>query len=139
MKSLKVIIGYLTEEELKTCIECIARFKNLLELQILFKLIITEANLDYLSLIGQKCTKLLKLELNIDNEIPISERFFDIFTQFKAIMKLKINLSETTVLKGSIESLKHCKQLNDLQVMGFGSYRRLLYKHYIICSETKVP
>ena len=120
MKSLKVIIGYLTEEELKTSIECIARFKNLTELQVLFKLVITEVNLDCLSQIGQKCTKLLKLELNIDNEIPISDRFFDVFTHFKAIMKLKINLSETTVLKGSVESLKHCKQLNDLQVMGSG-------------------
>ena len=69
-----------------------------------------------LSLIGQKCNKLLKLDFSIDEDVQISDRFFDIFKEFKAIKKLKINLDANEVLSGSVECFKHCKQLNDLHI-----------------------
>ena len=70
---------------------------------------------DCLSLIGQKCNKLLKLDLNIKDCIPISDNFFALFYKFKAIKKLKIKLPKR-VLSGSVECFKHCKQLNDIDI-----------------------
>ena len=53
----------------------------------------------------------MKLDFSIDEDVQISDRFFDIFKEFKAIKKLKINLDTNRVLSGSVESFKHCKQL----------------------------
>ena len=113
IKRFDVRFGNLTEEELKTCFECIARFENLKELRVDLGLIVTtQAIGDCLSLIGRKCTKLLKLDL-----CPIFDRFFTTFSEFKAIKKLKIALSHNTVLSGSVESFKHCTQLYDIDIV----------------------
>ena len=117
MKILNIIISYLTAEELKTSIECIARFENLKELKLyLFNLYDSEPIDNCLSLIGQKCNKLLKLDLSICPYVSISNRFFRIFSEFKSIKKLKIKSSQNTVLLGSVECFKHCKQLNDIDI-----------------------
>ena len=75
-------------EELKTCIECIARFENLKELELDF---INFEGIqpidDCLSLIGQKCNKLLKLDLSIFSSDPITDRFFDALSEFEVIKK----------------------------------------------------
>ena len=118
MKTLNVTLYNLTAEVLKTCFNCISRFENLRQLT----LCITDSEnitqpIDVcLSLIGQKCTKLLKLDLEMDYFVPISDRFFDVFTQFKAIKKLKIQYPLGIELNGSIECFKHCKQLNDIDI-----------------------
>ena len=70
-----------------------------------------------LKLIGQKCTKVLNLDLGIDEEVPITDRFFDVFTHFKAIKKLRIDLPNETVLSGSVECFKHCKQLYNIDII----------------------
>ena len=117
MKTLNLWFYCIRIEELKTCIEYISRFENLKELKInIQSMRTTEPIDDCLSLIGQKCNKLLKLELTIDKEVPISDRFFTSFTKFKAIKKLKINLPKNTVVKGSVECFKHCKQLKKLHI-----------------------
>ena len=111
---------YLSDEELKTCIDCISRFENLNLLTLYFYVYrseTTEPIDDCLSLIGQKCTKLLKLNLIIiNNSVPMSDRFFYIFTIFKSLKYLKIHLWTKTVLSGSVECFKHCKQLNDIDI-----------------------
>ena len=114
LKKLDIDLALNTEEELKTCIECIARFENLKQLKLKLKLSeITEPIDDCLSLIGQKCNKLLKLDLYIDCH-PISDRFFASFSEFKRIEELNVIFLTDSVMKGSIESLKHCKQLKHL-------------------------
>ena len=122
IKTLDVIFKDMSYEELKTCIDYICRFENLKELKL--KLMfdgITEPIDDCLSLNGQKCTKLLKLELIITDTVLISDRFFTIFTQFKAIIKLKITLWNEIVLSGSVECFKHCTELKHLII----DYRKL--------------
>ena len=123
MKTLNVILVFMTTEELKTCFECIARFENLKELKLEFKQLNFKQPIDdCLSLIGQKCNKLLKLDLSIDNSVPISDRFFASFSKFKAIKILKIYLFDRREsIDGSIECFKHCKQLIDLDI----SYKKL--------------
>ena len=117
IKSLHVYLHYLTEKELKTCIEYISRFENLKELRVTMgSMKISQPIDDCLSLIGQKCTKLLKLDFNIGPSIPISDNLFALFSEFKSIKKLKLLLPHSTVLSGSIESFKHCKQLIDLDI-----------------------
>ena len=79
MKTLDVLFCDLTEEELKTCIECIARFENLQSLTLFIDRLQTIVPIDdYLSLIGQKCTKLLKLYLRIGEFVPKFELFYRI-------------------------------------------------------------
>ena len=117
MKTLNVDLNALTAEELKTCIECIARFENLKELKLEFNdMKITKPIYEGLILIGQKCNKILKLDLSIKCSVPITHRFFEIFTRFIAIRKLKINFHFNRGLSGSVECLKHCKQLNDIDI-----------------------
>ena len=58
----------------------------------------------------------LPLDLTIYRYVPISEKFFKIFNLFKALKKLRIELSQNKVLSGSIECFKHCKQLIDLDI-----------------------
>ena len=113
MKTLNVRLTDLTGEELKTCFECIARFENLKVLKVKFgSMYSTEPIDDCLSLIGQKCTKLLKLDLYIIYSVPISDRFFKALSEFKSIKKLKITSRNHSVTKRRIVvSLKHCKQL----------------------------
>ena len=104
------------KESIKEWIDGIARFENLQSLTLDFSdLNITEPIDDCLSLIGQKCTKLLKLDLEIDNTVPISDEFFDIFCEFKTIKKLNIFIWHK-VLSGSVECFKHCKKLNELDI-----------------------
>ena len=74
---------------------------------------------DCLSPIGQKCNKLLKFELFHGRYVPISDRFFDKFSEFKTIKTLRIYSGYNTEVKGSIESLKHCKQLKRLVICDF--------------------
>ena len=119
LKKLKVNLFGLSEKQLKTSIECISRFENLTELKLKIESVFRHPSQpleDSLILIGQKCTKLLKLELFIYYSVPISEHFFDIFTEFKAIKVLKIMLFTLIPVKGSIESLKYCKQLKHLDI-----------------------
>ena len=117
MKTLNISLWRMTEEQLKTCIECISRFENLQSLTLEFGQIITTQPIDdCLSLIGQNCNKLLKLDLNMENTVRISNQFFDIFNHFEAIKKLKIELPHKTVYDGSVECFKHCKQLKHLDI-----------------------
>ena len=118
IKTLNVTFRYLTEKQVKTNIDCISWFENLKELKLhLRNLHDSEPIDDCLSLIGQNCTKLLKLDLIFDESIPLSQDFFEIFSEFKAIKKLKINLFDRKQsIDGSVECFKHCKQLNDIDI-----------------------
>ena len=120
MKTLRLEFTWLNYEELKTCIECIARFENLkeLRLEIWCTMNIKEPIDDCLKLIGQKCTKLLTLDLRIWDPLLISDRFFDLFYEFKAIKKLLIIIPTFRVLLGSVEwkCFKHCEQLIELNI-----------------------
>ena len=107
----------MTAEELKTCFDCIGQFENLKELKIKFSVIMTKGPIDNcLSLIGQKCNKLLKLDLDIHYWVHMSDKFFDIFSEFKCIKELKLRFTLDTVLSGSVECFKHCKQLKHLDI-----------------------
>ena len=122
MKSLNVMLSSLTAEELKTCIEYISRFENLRQLSLEFGPMSNKQPIDdCLSLIGQKCTKLLKLDLNIYPSVPISDRFFAAFSEFKALKKLIIRFGNDIEVNASVEAFKHCKQLKDLDF----TYNRL--------------
>ena len=87
MKSLNVKFHELSPESLKTCIDCITRFVNLKSLIKSIRDIEDVEDIqpidDCLSLIDQKCNKLLKLDLKVDYYSPQSERFFQIFSEFK--------------------------------------------------------
>ena len=133
MKILKLILSNLTAEELKACIDCISRFENLTFLGL--NICKTQQPIDdCLSLIGQKCNKLLKLHLSINSSFSISDRFFDIFTNFKTIKKLKITLKINKALEGSVECFKHCKQLKYLDI-NFSE----LKEHFFTNIESFVP
>ena len=116
MKILDVWFEYMSEEELKTCIECIARFENLKELKLGLDLQTTEPINESIALIGRKCINLLKLNISFSGNIIINNQFFDTISEFKAIKKLKIDLPFNTKLKGSVECFKLCKQLIDLNI-----------------------
>ena len=117
MKSLRIEFCRISEEGLKTCIECMSRFENLTELTLSIKEIKTREPIDdCLSLIGQKCNKLLKLDLDVKAWIPSYDRFFHSLSEYKAIKKLRIKLPDYIDLKGSIRCFKHCKQLIDLDI-----------------------
>ena len=53
-----------------------------------------------LKLIGQKCTKVLHLDLFIDASVPISDRFFDVVNHFKALKKIENRIDEQYVSEG---------------------------------------
>ena len=118
LKTLKVSFDYLKEEELKSCVDCICTLKNLKSLELSIDSVHNSHKPidESIALIGQKCTKILKFDLIIKESVPISNRFFDIFTHFKSLTKLKIVLRHKTVMNGSVESFKHCKQLIDLSL-----------------------
>ena len=117
IKTLNITLAYMTSKELKTCIEFISRCENLQSLTLyLPNLHDSEPIDDCLSLIGQKCNKLLKLDLIFGESVPISDQFFDIFSEFKAIKKLKIYITPENKVNGSVECFKHCKQLIDIDI-----------------------
>ena len=106
--------------EVKTCFECVSRLENLRQLKIGFlSLRNVESLRESLSLIGQKCTKLSKFDLQIysHTRTPISIRFFAAFTEFKAINKLKIDLFNDSEVKGSVaEYFDKCLKLKRLEL-----------------------
>ena len=118
MKSIDISLNHITAEELKTCIECISRFENLKELKLnLFTMKVEEPIDDCLSLIGQKCNKILKLDLKFITSFPITNQFIASFSEFKAIKKLKIELLNNEFnMNLSVKGFKHCKQLNELDI-----------------------
>ena len=75
-----------------------------------------------LAIPGQKCNKLLKFQVYINNTVLISDQFFRAFSEFKSIKQLTITLPENTVLFGSVECFKHCKQLKELYI-SYGKLR----------------
>ena len=116
MKILNVMLLKMTAEELKTCIECIARFENLKELKIRLKSIVSQSIDDCLSLIGQKCTKLLKLQFNDYCWAAKSDQICIAIYKFTTIKVFRIYLPKNTVLSESVECFKHCKQLIELYI-----------------------
>ena len=117
IKTLDLKVRDLTAEELKTCFDCIARFENLTQLELEINYLKTREPIDdCLSLIGQKCNKLLKLDFICTDYKIISDRFFAVFHEFKAIKKLKIFVFHNKELSGSVECFKHCKQLIDIDI-----------------------
>ena len=118
LKTLNVTLRELTTDQLKTHIDCISRFENLQSLTLKFcHLLPNEPIDDYLILIGQKCNKLLKLDLSINCLTPKTDRLFDALSEFKTIKKLKLYfLQIEEQINGSVECFKHCKQLNELDI-----------------------
>ena len=105
------------EEDPMTSIKLISRLENLRQLSLeLGQIRTTQPIDDCLSVIGQKCTKLLKLDLRINSLLEISERFFYVFYDFEAIKELKIKLSHNKRFSGSVECFKRCKQLKHLDI-----------------------
>ena len=118
LKTLDVKLSELTSDQLKTHIDCISRFENLQSLTLDFRLLLPNEPIDdYLILIGQKCNKLLKLDLSINCLTPKTDRLFDALSEFKTIKKLKFYfLQIEEQINGSVECFKHCKQLNELDI-----------------------
>ena len=142
MKTLNLTLNALTEEDLKTCIECICRFENLQSLTLEFYAMKVKEPIDNsLILIGQKCNKLLKLDLDIDYSVRITDQFFDIFTEFKAIKKLKIKMISyyCKVLSGSVECFKHCKQLYELDINYNGLREDFFTNIQLFIPTLKIP
>ena len=120
LKTLKIWFLHLTVEDLKTCLMCITKLEELRELELLLTVEQIKEPMDNcLSLIGQKCNKLFKLDLYISFLVPIPKQYLDFFKYFKSIKKLKLNINSThnTVLSGSVECFKHCKQLKNLNII----------------------
>ena len=104
-----------TQTDLNDCLNSISLLENLQSLHLLFHYLPNRGQfVNNLKLIGQKCTKLSELEIR--ENVEISYPFFSIFSEFKNIKKLMISLPESTVLSGSVESFKHCKQLIDIEI-----------------------
>ena len=123
----------MTEQQLKNCFEYIACFKNLRQLKLkLSSTLIKQPIDDCMALIGQKCTKLL--DLNVTSYVPISQQFFARFSEFKAIKRFNIQIRCKTVVNASIQSLKHCKQLIHLAI----DYNELR-EHFFMNVRTFVP
>ena len=117
LKTLNVSFWHMDREDPMTSIELISQFENLRQLSLaLDQIRTTEPIDDCLSLIGQKCNKLLKLDLRINGLLQISKQFFDVFYHFEAIKELKIKLRHKKRFSGSVECFKHCKQLKHLEI-----------------------
>ena len=115
MKTLLLSLEGLSAEEVKTCVEFISPFKKLRQLKLTFRSI-TEQIDKNLSVIGHKLSKLLQFVVIIKESVPISYCFFNVFTHFKTIRKLNITIFQTKVLSPSVECLKHCIQLYELEI-----------------------
>ena len=117
MKNICFDVFQLNAKELNEFIECISSLENLRSLTVSIATDrINEPIDDCLSLIGRKCTKLLKLDLRIHGSALISHRLFDVFNQLKVIKKLKIESKDNRVLSGSVECFRDCKQLYDIDL-----------------------
>ena len=125
LKYLFVQIDVLNGQLMTTCVDCICRLENLQKLYLTINYCENSESVDCLSLIGQNCAKLLTFYLVINFKVAISDRFFDIFTDFKAVKRLKISLQPypwdfgqpyQRKLIGSVECFKHCKQLTELVI-----------------------
>ena len=121
LKELVLWVAYLSHmmDRYMSHIFYICRLENLKQLDLVFEHM--EINCEEgLSLIGQKCTKLVKLDLSVGifkrRPVVISDRFFDVFSKFKAIKKLKIIFSQKQILFGSVECFKHCEKLTELDI-----------------------
>ena len=117
MKTLNLKFDYLKAEELKTCIDCLSRFENLRQLTLSFDYSNDRELIDEsIGLIGRKCTKVFELDLRIKGPVLISDRFFTVLPNFKAIKKIKLYFPYIKSIDGSVECFKHCKQLNELDI-----------------------
>ena len=97
-KTFDARLDCLRNNSFQTLIDCISRLENLTELRLDFGLWTKKLGpIDKcLPVIGQKCTKLLKLDLIIDSfsvnqSLLISDQFFDCFSNFKGIKKVENN------------------------------------------------
>ena len=122
-KTFNASFDCMTNDSFQTLIDCISHLENLTELTLESGPMAKNMGpIDKcLPVIGQKCTRLLKLDLLFDplffdQSVLISDQFFDIFSNFKGIKRLRISLSLEKVLPGNIECFKHCKQLNELHI-----------------------
>ena len=114
MKTLKFRL-YLENYALMYCIDCISQFENLTQLSLEFGSPLFPKPIDdCLSLIGQKCTKLLKLDIIIGESIPISDRFFQ-FCELKAIKELKLWFG----ISKSMRALKRSNTANNSKIWTF--------------------
>ena len=139
MKTLNLKLDYLKAEELKTCIDCISRFENLRQLTLSFDYSNDRELIDEsIAIIGKKCTKVFELDLRIKGPVLISDRFFRVLPNFRAIKKIKLYFPYIKSIDGSIECFKHCKQLIDIDINYPATERRLLHKHRVICTETTI-
>ena len=93
-------LNYMTDDVLKICFDCICQFENLRQVKLIRA---NDVKDESLSMIGQKCTKLLKLDLDFDDSSPKNIEFFVSFSEFKAIKKLKIRLYNNIKVKASVE------------------------------------
>ena len=81
------------------------------------KLEINSDNINKITILSDKYSQTLRRKWYNDiSEIPISDRFFDVFTHFKSIKKLTIDLEHNPLLSGSIECFKHCERLTELDI-----------------------
>ena len=113
-----IILMTNASEKFTAYVNCICRFVNLKSLRLYISDINSLDPIDQsLSLIGQNCNKLVELYLTVTEDVPISGRFFNVFTHFRAIKKLKFKLlNRRKVLSGSVECFKHCKQIKNLDI-----------------------
>ena len=127
IKTLNVSPSYIiADEELKICYECIARFENLKELKLVFNYCKTTQPIDdCLSLIGQKCNKLMKLDLifkmtvrrtHITNLLETDASFSTALSEFKALKSLSISLPKLPKVMNNVKCFEHCKQLKHLVI-----------------------
>ena len=126
MKILDVSLYNITTEELKTCIVCIARFENLKQLKLTIGSLKNNQPIDVcLSLIGQKCNKLLKLDLifkmtvrrtHITNLLETDASFSTALSEFKALKSLSISLPKLPKVMNNVKCFEHCKQLKHLVI-----------------------
>ena len=116
MKTLYLSLCLTSEANFATNVNYVCRLENLRVLELSFDLEIKQPTDKVLALIGQKCNKVMKLDLTINASLPESDQFFTALSEFKSIRKLKIELCKKSLAKGSIESLKGCKQLIDLHI-----------------------
>ena len=139
LKKVNTSLNHLNAEELKTCFDCFSQFENLVELKLHLYIMKTNEPIDsYLSLIGRKCFKILKLDLQIYQWVSISHRFFDTFTHFEAIKTLKIRLQTNTVQSGKCRMFQTLQTTHKTRYQLSRTDRRLLHKYRNICAETSI-
>ena len=68
-----------------------------------------------------KLTKLKKYTLNVNTNIPISDRFFSSFSVLNSIEELNLSLDIRETINGNIKDFKGCSKLKTLSI----GYRKL--------------